>query len=262
MAHSTHFKRKEMMTLEAKLSMLLKSIAKDLKIKNKDKWVKDRLANCQIAVFNPCSKYNKEIHLLSRKDIPFGVVDNFFNTAEFVLFISQNIPEDKLTEYQVYTFNDVDNEIFIGYLKDVLQLHLDNLTAFKLYFKWKPVDLKLINDSGTWKIGDDIGEWDKNFELVFDFYEIVLVNRSGKEITVDVPYRSWHKESIEDWLLKYNDLIIDNKDAFIDCGEETWISDTVLVKRNGEYLPYRLIRLGEKYLIEWVVQDRKEQNDN
>ena len=66
----------------------------------------------------------------------------------------------------------------------------------------------------------------------------------------------------EDWLLRYNDLIIDNKDAFIDGGEETWISDTVLVKKNGEYLPYRLIRLGEKYLIEWVVQDRKEQNDN
>lgn len=214
------------------LQQILAAVAKDKKLKNPEKWVEQRLTHCEIN-----SDYYNFVHLKSHKKMWFGVRDNKFECQPFVLYRELMVSEENVKEFEIYTFQSIEDTKFMQFIKEAYESYFDSIKDLRLFYELTPVNFSVKYGDTVFSLGE-YNDMDVDFDIETDLYHLELKGSNLNWFAV-------HKERLELTILGLMPY-------FKEVAEGAYTSEIVHVTKLGELIPYEVIREDENWRVHWA----------
>lgn len=214
------------------LQQILTAVAKDKKLKNPEKWVEQRLAHCEIH-----SDYYNFVHLKSHRKMWFGVRDSKFECQPFVLYRELMVSEENVKEFEIYTFQSIEDTKFMQFIKEAYESYFDSIKDLRLFYELTPVNFSLKYGDTVFSLGE-YNDMDVDFDIETDLYHLELKGSNLNWFAV-------HKERLELTILGLMPY-------FKEVAEGAYTSEIVRVTKLGELIPYEVIREDENWRVHWA----------
>lgn len=215
------------------LQQILKMVAKDKELKSPDKWVEERLSHCEVH-----SDYKTFIHLKSHARMWFGIRDRKFECQPFILYREMmNTDESPIHEFEIYTFQHLQDPLFEQLVKDSFQHYFDSIKDMRLFHDGSPVLLRVKTPVGIVSLGE-YNDMDEGFEIETSLYCLTI-----KDSNIFV-YAA-HKEKLEIDLIKLR-LFFKEQEPGV------YTSDIVVISKLGEPVGVELIRDEDDWSVRWL----------
>ena len=213
------------------LQQILTVVAKDKKLKNPEKWVEQRLAHCEIH-----SDYYNFVHLKSHRKMWFGVRDNRFECKPFVLYRELMVSEEHMKEFEIYTFQSIEDPKFMEFIKEAYQFYFDSVRDLRLFYELEPVNFSVKFGDTVFSLGE-YNDMDVDFDIETDLYHLEIMGSNLNWFSV-------HKEQLELTILGLMPY-------FKEVAEGVYASEIVRVTKLGEPIPYEVIKEDENWRVYW-----------
>lgn len=216
------------------LEQILRMVAEQKKISNKEKWVDEKLAHCEVR-----SDYFSWVHLKANKNMWFGVRDTQFNCQPFILYREMmNNDSSPTKEFEIYTFTDLQDEKFVELLKEAYCECFDSVRDLLVFFEDTVINFNIKTETGYASLGSYNEIVATTDFLITDLYCLTLRGSSIKMYARDkavigmkiIDLRSYFKE---------------------EEGKDYMTSEDVILTRNGQQLPLQLVAKGQS---QWDVR--------
>lgn len=213
------------------LQQILTAVAKDKKLKNPEKWVEQRLAHCEIN-----SDYYNFVHLKSHRKMWFGVRDSKFECQSFVLYRELMVSEENVKEFEIYTFQSIEDPKFMEFIKEAYQSYFDSVRDLRLFYELEPVNFSVKFGDEVFSLGE-YNDMDVDFDIETDLYHLELKGSNLNWFAV-------HKERLELTILGLMPY-------FKEVAEGVYTSEIVRVTKLSEPIPYEVIKEDENWRVYW-----------
>lgn len=214
------------------LQQILTAVAKDKKLKNPEKWVEQRLTHCEIN-----SDYYNFVHLKSHRKMWFGVRDSKFECQPFVLYRELMVSEENVKEFEIYTFQSIEDTKFMQFIKEAYESYFDSIKDLRLFYELTPVNFSVKYGDTVFSLGE-YNDMDVDFDIETDLYHLELKGSNLNWFAV-------HKERLELTILGLMPY-------FKEVAEGAYTSEIVRVTKLGELIPYEVIREDENWRVHWA----------
>ena len=214
------------------LQQILTAVAKDKKLKNPEKWVEQRLAHCEIN-----SDYYNFVHLKSHRKMWFGVRDNKFECQPFVLYRELMVSEDNVKEFEIYTFQSIEDPKFMEFIKEAYQFYFDSVRDLRLFYELKPVNFSVKFGDTVFSLGE-YNDMDVDFDIETDLYHLEIKGANLNWFAV-------RKEQLELTVLGLMPY-------FKEEAEGVYTSEIVRVTKLGEPIPYEVVKEDDNWRVSWL----------
>lgn len=214
------------------LQSILMMVAKDKGLKYPEKWVEERLNHCEVH-----SDYYSFIHLKSNKRMHFGVKDAKFECQPFIIYREMLWTEVKpLTEFEIYTFNTLEDKGFNELLQEAYQSHFDSIKEVRVFFEGTPLAFKIKTDEGYAVLGE-YNLMDEGYELQTDLYRLHIKDSNISKYSV-------HRDIMELEIPKLRAF-------FTEVSEDVFTSDVVIVSKGDVIIPFELVKADGEWFVHW-----------
>ena len=219
------------------LEQILCMVAKSKKVKDEKSWVDKILKHCEI--------HSDYIHFVNLKSNPcmwFGVSDAKFECQPFVLFrqLKNNDFEKEVREFEIYTFEDLQDNRFKSMLEDSYGAEYDVVEDFRLFFLADEVKFSMVLTNGnTAKLGE-YNDLSNGYTLLTDIFTISIDDIEGYEKYCN------NKDALEIMLLNLNVYMEINKEKST-ADRVVFDSPIVKVRKNGKDVPFDFFKDGQGY---------------
>lgn len=217
--------------MQMTLQRILTAVAIGKKVKNPEKWVEQRLAHCEIN-----SDYYNFVHLKSHRKMWFGVRDNKFECQPFVLYRELMVSEDNVKEFEIYTFQSIEDPKFMEFIKEAYQSYFDSVRDLRLFYELEPVNFSVKFGDAVFSLGE-YNDMDVDFDIETDLYHLEIKGSNLNWFAV-------HKEQLELTILGLMPY-------FKEVSEGVYTSEIVRVTKLGEPIPYEVIKEDENWRVYW-----------
>ncbi len=221
------------------LGQILSMVAESKKVKDENTWVDKILKHCEIH-----SDYLHFVNLKSNPRMWFGVSDAKFECQPFILFrqFKNNDEVKEVREFELYTFERLNDAVFIELLEDSYCSHYDIMENFRVYFDNREIDFRLeLADGEPAKFGE-YNDLSEGYSIITDLYKVTI---DGFE---DYTNYCDSEDVLELTLTNLNGYMkINDKKSTAD--HVVFDSPVVTVWRNGEVVPFEMHKDGQGYHV-------------
>ena len=217
------------------LQQILTAVAKDKKLKNPEKWVEQRLAHCEIH-----SDYYNFVHLKSHKKMWFGVRDSKFECKPFVLYRELMVSEENVKEFEIYTFQSIEDPKFMQFIKEAYESYFDSIRDLRLFYELTPVNFSIKHGDTVFSLGE-YNDMDVDFDIETDLYHLEIKGSNLNWFAV-------YKERLELTILGLMPY-------FKEVAEGVFTSEIVCVTKLGKPVPFEVIKRdedGTDWSVNWI----------
>ena len=218
------------------LQQILTAVAKDKQLKSPDKWVEERLAHCEVH-----SDYYNFVHLKSHKNMWFGVYDSKFECKPFVLYREMTVAEDSMREFELYTFQSIEDPKFMEFIKEAYQSHFDSIKDLRLFYELTPVNFSVKFGDTVFSLGE-YNDMDVDFDIETDLYHLEIKGSNLNWFAV-------HREQLELTILEL-------RPYFTEVSDGVYTSNVVTVSKLGENIPFETLKKDNAWQVKWREKRR------
>jgi len=221
------------------LEQILSMVAKSKNVKNEKTWVDKILKHCEIH-----SDYLHFVNLRSNPKMWFGVSDAKFECQPFILFrqFKNNDEKKEVREFEIYTFEKLNDTVFIEMLEDSYYSHYDIMEDFRVYFNNREIDFRLELVGGEPAKFGEYNDLSEGYSIITDLYKVTI---DGFE-----DYTNYCDS--EDML----ELILSNLNGYMKINDKKSTADRVIfdspvvtVWKSGKPVPFEMYKDGQGYHI-------------
>ena len=153
------------------LEQILSMVAKSKKVKDEKTWVDKILKHCEIH-----SDYLHFVNLKSNPRMWFGVSDAKFECQPFILFrqFKNNDEVKEVREFEIYTFENLNDAVFIELLEDSFCSHYDIMEDFRVYFNNREIDFRLELAGGEPAKLGEYNDLSEGYSIITDLYKLTI----------------------------------------------------------------------------------------
>lgn len=219
------------------LAQILSMVAKSKKVKDEKAWVDKILKHCEIH-----SDYLHFVNLKSNPCMWFGVSDAKFECQPFVAFrqLKNNDFEKEVREFEIYTFEDLQDNRFKSMLEDSYGAVYDTVEDFRLFFLADEVKFSIVLTNGNVAKLGEYNDLSDRYTLLTDIFTISIDDIEGYEKYCN------NKEALEIMLLNLNVYMEINKEKST-ADRVVFDSPIVKVRKNGKDVPFDFFKDGQGY---------------
>lgn len=221
------------------LEQILSMVAKSKKVKDEKAWVDKILRHCEIH-----SDYLHFVNLRSNPRMWFGVADAKFECHPFILFrqFKNNNEVKEVREFEIYTFERLNDAVFIELLEDSYCSHYDIMENFRVYFDNREIDFRLeLADGEPAKFGE-YNDLSEGYSIITDLYKVTIEGFEDYTTYCD------SEDLLELTLTNLNGYMVINREKST-ADRVVFDSPVVTVWRNGEVVPFEMHKDGQGYHI-------------
>ena len=221
------------------LGQILSMVAGSKKVKDENVWVDKILKHCEIH-----SDYLHFVNLRSNPRMWFGVADTKFECHPFILFrqFKNNDEVKEVREFEIYTFENLNDAVFIELLEDSYCSHYDIMEDFRVYFNNREIDFRLELAGGELAKFGEYNDLSEGYSITTDLYKVTITGFEDYVAYCD------SEDLLELTLTNLNGYMkINNKKSSAD--RVVFDSPVVTVWRNGEVVPFEMHKDGQGYHI-------------
>ena len=221
------------------LEQILCMVAKSKKVKDVDAWVNRILKHCEIH-----SDYLHFVNLRSNPCMWFGVSDAKFECQPFVLFrqLKNNDFEKEVREYEIYTFEDLQDNRFKSMLEDSYGAEYDTVEDFRLFFLLDEVKFSMVLTNGNAAKLKQYNDLSEGYELATSLYTVII-----DDIEDYTTYCN-SDETLKNILMNLNGYMEINKEKST-ADYVAFNSPVVKVKRYGAEVPFEMYKDKTGYSV-------------
>ena len=219
------------------LEQILSMVAKSKKVKDEKTWVNKILKHCEIH-----SDYLHFVNLKSNPRMWFGVSDAKFECQPFILFrqFKNNDEKKEVREFEIYTFENLNDAVFIELMEDSYCSHYDIMEDFRVYFNNREIDFRLELAGGEPAKFGEYNDLSEGYSVVTDLYMVTIEGFEDYTAYCDS----------EDML----ELTITNLNGYMAINREKSTADRVVldspvvaVWKSGKSLSFEVYKDGQGY---------------
>lgn len=221
------------------LEQILSMVAKSKNVKNEKTWVDKILRHCEIH-----SDYLHFVNLRSNPRMWFGVADAKFECQPFILFrqFKNNDDVKEVREFEIYTFEKLNDSIFIELLEDSFCSHYDIMEDFRVYFNNREIVFRLELAGGEPAKLGEFNDLSEGYSIVTDLYKVTINGFEDYTIYCD------SEDMLELTLTNLNGYMkINDKKSTAD--RVAFDSPIVKVRKNGKDVPFEFFKDGQGYHV-------------
>lgn len=224
------------------LEQILKVVARSKGIDNPKRWIEEKLNHAEVT-----SNYYNYIHLKSNKGMWFGVKDAKFECQPFVLFREyiNNDSVDSVKEFELYTFSDFEDKVFLELLKDSYEYHYDTVVDFRVFFQTQAVlfDLKGPDDK-LLKL-KEYNNLDGGYTILTNLYKLTVEG-------LDKTFYFCSKDLLEIQIINLRSLNQGVNEEKSSETREVYLTDNMVVMVSEARLYFELSRTKEGFDVTWL----------
>ena len=221
------------------LEQILSMVAKSKKVKDEKAWVDKILKHCEVH-----SDYLHFVNLKSNPRMWFGVSDAKFECQPFILFrqFKNNDEKKEVREFEIYTFEKLNDSVFIELLEDSYCSHYDIMEDFRVYFNHREIAFRLELAGGeTAKFGE-YNDLSEGYSIITDLYKVTIDGFEDYTTYCD------SEDLLELTLTNLNGYMkINDKKSTAD--RVAFDSPIVKVRKNGKDVPFEFFKDGQGYHV-------------
>ncbi len=221
------------------LKQILTMVAGSKKVKDEKTWVDRILKHCEVH-----SDYLHFVNLKSNPRMWFGVSDAKFECQPFILFrqFKNNDEKKEIREFEIYTFENLNDAVFIELLEDSYCSHYDIMEDFRVYFNNREIDFRLeLADGEPAKFGE-YNDLSEGYSIITDLYKVTI---DGFE---DYTNYCDSEDLLELTLTNLNGYMkINDKKSTAD--RVAFDSPIVKVRKNGKDVLFEFFKDGQGYHV-------------
>lgn len=219
------------------LEQILCMVAKSKKVRDADAWVERILKHCEIH-----SDYLHFVNLKSNPLMWFGVSDAKFECQPFVLFrqLKNNDFEKEVREFEIYTFEDLQDNRFKSMLEDSYGAEYDAVEDFRLFFLADEVTFSMVLTNGNAAKLGEYNDLSGGYELVTSLYTVIIDDIEDYTTYCNAD------ETLKNILMNLNGYMEINKEKST-ADRVVFNSPVVKVKKNGNPVPFEMYKDGQGY---------------
>ena len=221
------------------LEQILSMVAKSKKVKDEKAWVDKILKHCEVH-----SDYLHFVNLKSNPRMWFGVSDAKFECQPFILFrqFKNNDEKKEIREFEIYTFENLNDAVFIELLEDSYCSHYDIMEDFRVFFNNREIDFRLeLASSPPTKLGE-YNDLSEGYTLITDLYKVTITGFEDYVAYCD------SEDLLELTLTNLNGYMkINDKKSTAD--RVAFDSPIVKVRKNGKDVPFEFFKDGQGYHV-------------
>ena len=212
-------------------------LVKSKKVKDADAWVERILKHCEIH-----SDYLHFVNLKSNPLMWFGVSDAKFECQQFVVFrqLKNNDFEKEVREFEIYTFEDLNDKKFKAMLEDSFGAEYDVVEDFSLFFLLDEVEFSVVLTNGNTAKRKQYNDLSEGYELVTSLYTVIIDDIEDYTTYCNA------EETLKNILMNLNGYMEINKEKST-ADRVVYDSPVVTVWRNGEVVPFEMYKDGQGY---------------
>ena len=219
------------------LEQILCMVAKSKKVKDADAWVNKILKHCEIH-----SDYLHFVNLKSNPLMWFGVSDAKFECQQFVVFrqLKNNDFEKEVREFEIYTFEDLNDKKFKAMLEDSFGAEYDAVEDFRLFFLADEVKFTMVLTNGNAAKLGEYNDLSDGYTLLTDIFTISIDDIEGYEKYCN------NEETLEIMLLNLNVYMEINREKST-ADRVVFDSPVVTVWKSGKPILFEMYKDGQGY---------------
>ena len=221
------------------LGQILSMVAKSKKVKDENAWVDKILKHCEVH-----SDYLHFVNLKSNPRMWFGVADAKFECQPFILFrqFKNNDEVKEVREFEIYTFEKLNDSVFIELLEDSFCSHYDTMEDFRVYFNNREIDFRLeLSNRELAKLGE-YNDLSEGYSITTDLYKVTITGFEDYVAYCD------SEDMLELTLTNLNGYMkINDKKSTAD--RVVFDSPVVTVWKSGDPVPFEMYKDGQGYHI-------------
>ena len=221
------------------LEQILTMVAKSKKVKDEKAWVNKILKHCEIH-----SDYLHFVNLRSNPRMWFGVTDAKFECQPFILFrqFKNNDEKKEIREFEIYTFENLNDSVFIELLEDSYCSHYDIMEDFRVYFNNREIDFRLeLAGSPPAKLGK-FNSLSEGYSITTDLCKVTIDGVEDYAAYCDC------QETLELTLINLNGYMAINREKST-AERVVFDSPVVTVWKSGKPVPFEMYKDGQGYYI-------------
>ena len=219
------------------LEQILTMVAKSKKVKNEKVWVDKSLKHCDLH-----SDYLHFVNLRSNPRMWFGVADAKFECQPFILFrqFKNNDDVKEVREFEIYTFENLNDAVFIELLEDSYCSHYDIMEDFRVYFNNREIDFRLELSGGEPAKLGEFNSLSEGYSITTDLYKVTIDGVENYAAYCDC------QETLELTLINLNGYMAINRNLST-ADRVVFDSPVVTVWNLGKPVPFEMYKDGQGY---------------
>ena len=222
------------------LEQILSMVAKSKKVKEEKTWVDKILKHCEVH-----SDYLHFVNLKSNPRMWFGVSDAKFECQPFILFrqFKNNDEVKEVREFEIYTFENLNDAVFVELLEDSYCSHYDIMEDFRVYFNNREIDFRLEFANGEPAKLGEYNDLSEGYSIITDLYKVTIDGFEDYATYCD------SEDMLELTLTNLNGYMkINDKKSSAD--RVVFNSPVVTVWKSGEPVPFEMYKDKTGYSVE------------
>ena len=221
------------------LGQILSMVAKSKKVKDEYAWVDKILKHCEVH-----SDYLHFVNLRSNPHMWFGVSDAKFECQPFILFrqFKNNDEVKEVREFEIYTFERLNDDVFVELLEDSFCSHYDTMEDFRVYFNNREIDFRLELSNGELSKLGKYNDLSEGYSITTDLYKVTITGFEDYAAYCDC------QETLELTLINLNGYMSINREKST-ADRVVFDSPVVTVWKNGEVVSFEMYKDGQGYYV-------------
>lgn len=221
------------------LEQILSMVAKSKKVKDEKAWVDKILKHCEVH-----SDYLHFVNLKSNPRMWFGVSDAKFECQPFILFrqFKNNDEKKEVREFEIYTFEKLNDTVFIEMLEDSYCSHYDIMEDFRVYFNNREIDFRLELVGGELVKLREYNDLSEDYSIITDLYKVTIEGFEDYTTYCD------SEDLLELTLTNLNGYMVINREKST-ADRVVFDSPVVTVWKSGDPVPFEMYKDGHGYHI-------------
>ena len=219
------------------LEQILSMVAKSKKVKNEKAWVDKILKHCEIH-----SDYLHFVNLRSNPRMWFGVSDAKFECQPFILFrqFKNNDEKKEIREFEIYTFENLNDTVFIELMEDSFCSHYDIMEDFRVYFNNREINFRLELAGGEPAKLGEFNDLSEGYSITTDLYKVTISGIENYAAYCDC------QETLELTLINLNGYMAINREKST-ADRVVFDSPVVTVWKSGKPILFEMYKDGQGY---------------
>ena len=221
------------------LEQILSMVAKSKKVKNEKAWVDKILKHCEIH-----SDYLHFVNLRSNPRMWFGVSDAKFECQPFILFrqFKNNDEKKEIREFEIYTFENLNDTVFIELMEDSFCSHYDIMEDFRVYFNNREINFRLELAGGEPAKLGEFNDLSEGYSITTDLYKVTISGVENYAAYCDC------QETLELTLINLNGYMAINRNLST-ADRVVFDSPVVTVWKSGKSVSFEMYKDKTGYSV-------------
>ena len=172
----------------------------------------------------------------------FGVSDAKFECQQFVVFrqLKNNDFEKEVREFEIYTFEDLNDKKFKAMLEDSFGAEYDVVEDFSLFFLLDEVEFSVVLTNGNTAKRKQYNDLSEGYELVTSLYTVIIDDIEDYTTYCNA------EETLKNILMNLNGYMEINKEKST-ADRVVYDSPVVTVWKSGDPVPFEMWKDGQGY---------------